>query len=72
MWLPQAADLQGKIEILFGVLQGTLTLLKPLCFLKLLELSSTYNKLKNIKLTENRPFPRFAIADLLGFVALVL
>jgi len=37
MWLPQAADLQGKIEILFGVLQGIVTLLKLLCFLKLLE-----------------------------------
>lgn len=37
MWLPKAADLQGKIEMLFGVLQGSVTLPKPLCFLKLLE-----------------------------------
>lgn len=35
-------------------------------------LSSTYKKLKSIKLAENRPFPCFTIADLLGFVALVI
>lgn len=35
-------------------------------------LSSTYKKLKSIKLAENRPFPCFTIVDLLGFVALVI
>lgn len=27
MWVPKAADVQGKIEMLFGVLQGSVTVL---------------------------------------------